>query len=54
MDTETQREEGHVMAEAEIGVMPLQAKGIPNIAGNPPEARLKAWNRFCLRASGRN
>lgn len=33
-DTETQREEDHVMVGAEIGVMPLQAKEGPKLLVN--------------------
>ena len=41
-ETQRPREEGHVTAEAEIGVMQLQAKegqGLPKTPGNQEEAR---------------
>lgn len=52
-DTQKQREEGDVKAEAETSVMCLQANPYGKDP-EPPETRRKAGDVFSLRASRRN
>ena len=51
LNTDTQREDSHVMIEAEVGGLHLQAKRCQGLTALP-EAERKAWNRFYPRAFG--
>lgn len=50
---ETPKEESHMRAAAEIGVICLRPSNTKDCR-QPPEAKREAWIQFCLRASRRN